>query len=212
MDNSGKNGHNDSNSEKTESVNTEPAVVAASKHEQVVQPEKGEQLEQAVQQEKVELQEKTEQKTEPKVESKAEQPNYKDLFLRVSADLQNYQRRVEKQRAEWTAVAQESIILKLVPVIEDLDRALSSSIVSDQPAVVQWIDGLSVVQKNFKKALQELGVEEISASGVFNPELHEAVAQIDSVGHKSGQIIEVMSKGYRFKDKVIKYAQVVVAK
>ena len=208
MDNSGNNGQNNLNSE-----HTEPAVVEASKQEKVGQQEQAAaQQEKGERQSKTEQQEKTEQKTELKIEPKVDQPNYKDLFLRVSADLQNYQKRVEKQRAEWTAVAQESIILKLVPVIEDLDRALSSSVVSDQPAVVQWIDGLSVVQKNFKKALQELGVEEIPTSGAFNPELQEAVAQIDSVGHKSGQIVDVMSKGYRFKDKVIKYAQVVVAK
>lgn len=147
----------------------------------------------------------------PKQE-KVEQLDYKDLFLRVTADLQNYQRRVEKQRTEWTGVAQESIILKLVPVIEDLDRALNTSVVSDQPAVEKWIEGLAVVQKNFKKALNDLGVEEISTAGEFNPELQEAVAQIDSIGHQSGQIVDVVSKGYRFKDKVIKYAQVVVAK
>ena len=147
----------------------------------------------------------------PKQE-KVEQLDYKDLFLRVSADLKNYQRRVEKQKSEWTAIAQESIILKLVPVIEDLDRALSASVVSDQPAVTKWVEGLAVVQKNFKKALNDVGVEEIAPIGVFNPELQEAVAQIDSATHKSGQIVDVVSKGYKFKDKVIKYAQVVVAK
>lgn len=194
MDNSNKNEQNNFKNQETQTQNqsqTEPVITESVAAE-------------ASKQAKVEQQEKAEPKTE--------QLDYKDLFLRVSADLQNYQRRVEKQKSEWTAVAQESVILKLIPVIEDLDRALSSSVVSDLPAVTQWIEGLSVVQKNFKKALQELGVEEISTVGAFNPELQEAVAQIDSVGHKSGQIVDVVSKGYKFKDKVIKYAQVVVAK
>jgi molecular chaperone GrpE len=148
---------------------------------------------------------------EPKQE-KNEQLDYKDLFLRVTADLKNYQRRVEKQKTEWTEIAQEYIILKLVPVIEDLDRALSSAVISDQITVSKWIEGLAGVQKNFKKALNELGVEEIAPVGTFDPKFHEAVAQIDSAAHKSGQIIDIVCKGYQFNDKVIKYAQVVVAK
>ncbi|MFA6535638.1 MAG: nucleotide exchange factor GrpE [Candidatus Babeliales bacterium] len=161
--------------------------------------------------------EQSEHHTEPMVveeptQEKVEQLDYKDLFLRVTADLKNYQRRVEKQKTEWTGIAQESIILKLVPVIEDLDRALSASVLSDQPAVNKWVEGLAVVQKNFKKALNEVGVEEVTSVGTFNPELQEAVAQIDSATHQSGQIVDVVSKGYKFKDKVIKYAQVVVAK
>ncbi|MFH1254632.1 MAG: nucleotide exchange factor GrpE [bacterium] len=162
--------------------------------------------------------EQAEHNTEPVIveepKEKIEQLDYKDLFLRVTADLKNYQRRVEKQKTEWTGIAQESIILKLVPVIEDLDRALSASVSSssDQPAVTKWVEGLAVVQKNFKKALNEVGVEEIAPVGTFNPELQEAVAQIDSATHQSGQIVDVVSKGYKFKDKVIKYAQVVVAK
>ena len=160
--------------------------------------------------------EQSEHYTEPVVveepKEKIEQLDYKDLFLRVTADLKNYQRRVEKQKTEWTGIAQESIILKLVPVIEDLDRALSASVSSDQPAVNKWVEGLAVVQKNFKKALNEVGVEEVTSVGTFNPELQEAVAQIDSATHQSGQIVDVVSKGYKFKDKVIKYAQVIVAK
>lgn len=160
--------------------------------------------------------EQTEHNTEPVVveepKEKIEQLDYKDLFLRVTADLKNYQRRVEKQKTEWTVIAQESIILKLVPVIEDLDRALSASVVSDQSAVNKWVEGLAVVQKNFKKALNEVGVEEIAPVGNFNPELQEAVAQIDSTTHQAGQIVDVVSKGYKFKGKVIKYAQVIVAK
>lgn len=147
-----------------------------------------------------------------KQEEKVEQIDYKDLFLRVSADLQNFQRRIEKQKLEWTSLAQEIILLKLLPLIEDLDRALVVNISSDQPEINQWIEGLSVVQKNLKKALNEIGVEEIVTVGLFNPEFHEAIAQVDSAKHQSGEIVDVVGKGYKLKDKVIKYAQVTVAK
>lgn len=158
------------------------------------------------------VEETKQEKTEHKPEQKIEQVDYKDLFLRVSADLQNFQRRVEKQKAEWTLVAQEAIILKLIPVIEDFDRAISTCATGSEPAVKQWVDGLVVVQKNLKKSLSDLGIEEIMPTGMFNPEYHEAVAQIDSPSHQSGQIVDVVSKGYKFKDKVIKYAQVTVSK
>lgn len=148
---------------------------------------------------------------EPKTEQ-VEQVDYKDLFLRVSADLQNFQRRIEKQKNEWTLIAQESIILKLIPVIEDFDRAISVSAASEDSNVKSWVEGLAVAQKNLKKAFHELGIEEIPTDGMFNPELHEAVAQIDSPLEKPGKIVDVLSKGYKFRDKVIKYSQVAVSK
>ena len=145
-------------------------------------------------------------------QNKSQAVDYKDLFLRVSADLQNFQRRIEKQKHEWTVIAQESIILKLIPLIEDMDRALFKFPESDQPEIAQWGQGLGVIQKNLKKTLHELGVEEIPTDGMFDPELHEAVAQIDSPLEQPGKIVDVVSKGYRFRDKVIKYSQVAVAK
>ncbi len=140
------------------------------------------------------------------------QIDYKDLFLRVSADLQNFQRRVEKQKQERTVIAQESVILKLIPIIEDMDRALSKFPESDKPEIVLWGQGLEVIQKNLKKTLHELGIEEIPTDGLFDPEMHEAVAQIDSPLEQSGKIVDVISKGYKFRDKIIKYSQVAVAK
>lgn len=145
-------------------------------------------------------------------EEKIEQIDYKDLFLRVSADLQNYQRRIDKQKNEWTLIAQESVILKFLPIIEDMDRALSKFSINDQVGISQWIEGLIVIHKNFKKMMHELGIEEIPTDGIFNPEVHEAIAQIDSPLNKPGQIVDVVSKGYKFRDKVIKYSQVAVAK
>jgi molecular chaperone GrpE len=160
--------------------------------------------------------EKSESQAEPvAVETQQEevgQLDYKDLFLRVSADLQNFQRRVEKQKQEWTVIAQESIILKLIPLIEDMDRALSKVPESDKPEIAQWAQGLDVIQKNLKKTLHELGVEEIPTDGMFDPELHEAIAQIDSPLEQPGKIVEVISKGYRFRDKIIKFSRVAVAK
>lgn len=152
--------------------------------------------------------------TQPK---QVDMVDYKDLFLRISADFQNFQKRAEKQKTEWMVIGQESVFLKLLPVIQDLERALDAAIIQGQNkpesgANSAWFDGLKVIHKNLLKVLTDLDVQEINTSIPFNPELHEAIAQIDSSDHQSGQIIDVVSKGYLFKGKVIKFAQVTVAK
>lgn len=138
--------------------------------------------------------------------------DYKDLFFRLTADFQNHQKRVEKQKSEWLAIGQEAVILKMLPLIQDLERALNAAVSNNQEKIEPWIEGLNVIHKNLFKALAEIEVQEISTAGNFNPELHEAIAQVESPNNTSGQIVDVVNKGYTFKGKVIKFAQVTVAK
>ncbi|KKQ32244.1 MAG: Protein GrpE [candidate division TM6 bacterium GW2011_GWF2_37_49] len=138
--------------------------------------------------------------------------DYRDLFLRLNADFQNFQKRIEKQKAEWLLIGEEAIILKLLPVLQDLDRALNAATAGTNEQPEAWSEGLSVVYKNLLKTMTDLDVKEVQVSGDFNPELHEAIAQVESSNHPSGQIVDVVSKGYLFKGKVVRYAQVTVAK
>lgn len=138
--------------------------------------------------------------------------DYKDLFLRLNADFQNFKKRIEKQKAEWLLIGEEAIILKFLPVLQDLERALNAAAAGTNEQPEAWSDGLRVVHKNLLKALTDLDVQEVNVSGEFNPEFHEAIAQVESLNHSSGQIVDVVSKGYLFKGKVVKYAQVTVAK
>ena len=138
--------------------------------------------------------------------------DYRDLFLRLNADFQNFQKRVEKQKAEWLLIGEEAIILKLLPVLQDLDRALNAATTGSSDQSEAWSEGLKVVYKNLLKTFTDLDVKEVQVSGEFNPEFHEAVAQVESSNRQSGQIVDVVSKGYLFKGKVVKYAQVTVAK
>lgn len=135
-----------------------------------------------------------------------EQVNYKELYVRLAADMQNFKRRIEKERSEWTETAQGIIISALLPFFEDFDRAIANT-----PQLTEQ-EGLILIQKNLKKTLADLGVNEIEAAGQFNPEYHEALAQVEAENHASNDIVQVFNKGYMFKGKVLKHAQVSVAK
>jgi molecular chaperone GrpE len=146
-------------------------------------------------------------------EQKNQEPDYREQFLRLNADMQNFKRRVDKERSEWMLIAQADAIKSFFPVIDDLSRALDVSISQELPPEIKsWLDGLTLVQKNIQKKLQELEIEEIITTGKFDPELHEAMMHVDSPSHQSGDIVHVLSKGYTFKGKVLQYAKVSVAK
>jgi len=128
--------------------------------------------------------------------------NFEEKFLRVTADFQNYKRRMEKEQFEWIADGKATVLKKLLFIVDDLDRAIKSGSCS----------GLELIKKNLDKALTNLGVEEIDCSGEFDPELHEAMVQVDLEDHESGHIVDVLNKGYRLGDEVIRHAKVSVAK
>ena len=138
------------------------------------------------------------------------QIDYKNLYLRVNADLQNLKKRAERERADLRLMVQVETIEKFLPVVNDLERALQAA--PTQGAEQVWMDGFALILKNYKKQLADLGVEEIVAQATFNPELHEALVHVESSEHESGTIVQVLEKGYTLKGRVIKYARVSVAK
>lgn len=159
---------------------------------------------------------KEQQPTQPQEEkNNQEQINYKELYVRLAADLQNFKRRIEKERLDWTETAQGIILSAFLPIFEDIDRAIETSdqqLLVEQSTAAPFVDGFKLIQKNLKKTLTDLGVNEIDTTGLFNPEYHEALAQIDAPTQTSGTIVQVFNKGYMFKGKILKHAQVSVAK
>jgi len=152
-----------------------------------------------------------EEEKEHKPEGEAEQP-YKEQFIRVSADFKNYKRRIGKERLEWMLDAQVDILKPLLTVVGDLDRGIDALAKQEETEQVEEIRaGLELIKKNVEKKFAELGVEEIVCSGDFDPNLHEALLWVDS-DKASGAIVEVLSRGYIVKGRVIKYAKVSVAK
>lgn len=138
--------------------------------------------------------------------------DYRAQSLRVSADFANYKRRIEKERLEWMQTAQSSILQKVLPIIDDLERALAHTQSNVSAEQNPWIEGFVLIQKNATKLFAELGIEEIDASNAFDPELHEALVSVHVEDKETNQIVEVFRKGYLFKGKVLRHAQVSVAK
>jgi molecular chaperone GrpE len=125
---------------------------------------------------------------------------------------------MEKERSEWMIIAQSSILKSILPLIDDIDRAIKMAfnikemVSEEQKANAQsWLEGLLLIQKNMVKQLNDLGIHEIDTSKTFNPELHEALIQVEQSGKPCGSIIDVMTKGYTYQGKVIRHAQVSVA-
>ncbi len=138
--------------------------------------------------------------------------HWKDQFLRVSADFQNYKRRVEKERGDLVMRSQIEVIKKLLPVIDDLERALAAREgIDTNDATSGWLEGFIIIEKNLKKTLTDMALYEIDTKGAFNPLYHEAIAHVPSSEHKQGDIVAVVQKGYRWGEYIIRPALVSVA-
>lgn len=143
---------------------------------------------------------------------KLELDRLKAQLLRTNADFDNFKKRVTKERAEWEELARANIIEEFLPVFDDLERAIISIKKETENTKIASIDGLDLIYKNLNKVLDNLGVKEIDCAGNFDPELHEALMQVEHDGFKHGQITQVLAKGYTFNNKVIRHAKVSVAK
>ncbi len=135
----------------------------------------------------------------------------KDKFLRVTADFQNYRSRVEKERMYSIQLGQIAVLGKLLSIVDDVDRAIDEA-KKQEGADTSWLAGFELIAKSLSQLLADHQIMPIEQIETFDPELHEALAQIDSPDHTSGMIIEVMQKGYRVGDRVLRPAKVTVSK
>ena len=132
---------------------------------------------------------------------------YKDGWQRSVADFQNYRRRVEAENKDTYQNAIGSIIKRYLPILDDLERALST-----RPADLAWVDGIELIYRKLKSILEAEGLKRIEAEGqMFDPNFHEAILQESCEGFESGQVISVVQNGYILGDRVIRPAQVRVA-
>ena len=131
--------------------------------------------------------------------------NYKS-WQRTAADFQNYKRRVEQERGEAARFASAALVINILPVYDDLDRAVNS--VDAHLAGLNWVQGVVAIQRKFALLLEAMGVKELSASGeAFDPERHEAVGKQPGA---EGVVLHVVQKGYMLGEKVIRPAMVIV--
>ncbi len=137
--------------------------------------------------------------------------NFKEKYARLGSDFENYKRRMEKEKYSWMNSAQSAILTDLLAIVDDFDRALEAGKKEGQtPSAL--LSGCELIEKELHKMLAKYGVSPMKDQHVFDPEKHEALMHVDSSEHKSGDIVQVLQKGFMFKDTVLRPAKVSVAK
>ncbi len=146
-------------------------------------------------------------------EIKKELSQTKDQLMRLSADFDNFRKRTLRDREDWSRYAGESLIRKLLPVLDDMDHA-AAAVENSGEEGKRVGDGFLMIQKRLLDILNQEGLKEIEALGQeFDPVYHEAVMQAPpQEGEKDNQVLMVLRKGYMFKDKVLRASMVKVAK
>ncbi len=128
-------------------------------------------------------------------------------YLRLAADFQNYKRRSEKEKSDIYAYANEKLVLELLDVADNFERALKHGDSSES-----FVEGMNMIYIQLKGVLEKSGVEEINAVGeTFDPNFHHAVLTENSTEYESGKVTQVLQKGYLLNKKVIRPAMVKVA-
>lgn len=135
---------------------------------------------------------------------------WKEKYLRVNADFDNFRKRTAKDQALWRQTAQIEVLLPIISIVDDFDRALESQ--TGEQASHAGLEGFALIHKSLNKYLHSLGVEVMTDYDTFDPEYHEAIMQVDVPGYESGHIVSVLEKGYLFKGIVLRPAKVSVAK
>jgi molecular chaperone GrpE len=131
---------------------------------------------------------------------------YLENWRRAEADFENYKKRIEQERAETARFASTTLVLNILPVLDDLDRAFKS--IPEKMAHLTWTDGIRLIHRKLQATLEAQGVTEIKALGeTFDPSIHEAVGQ---TAGEEGKVIEEAQKGYRLHGRVIRPAFVIV--
>ena len=134
----------------------------------------------------------------------------KDKFLRLFAEFENYKRRTSKERMELFKTAGQEVIVSLLPVLDDFDRAMKELAKTDDKEVFK---GIELINVKLNETLKSKGLEilEVRAGDVFDAEIHEAITQIPAPDKKmKGKIIDVIEKGFKLGDRIIRHPKVVV--
>ncbi|HMB22722.1 MAG: nucleotide exchange factor GrpE [Chloroflexota bacterium] len=140
-------------------------------------------------------------------EAESKTSEYKDNWLRSQAEFQNYRKRLDRERENEKVWMKGDIVKKVLPVLDDLERALQNRSAEDP-----WADGIELVARKFQNILESEGVKKIEALGAeFDPNFHEAISHEPADGAQSGSVIGVVQNGYMLGERVIRPALVRVA-
>jgi len=134
----------------------------------------------------------------------------KDRHIRLQAEFDNYRKRTLKERIDLMKTANESLLISILPVIDDFDRANQTLDAVEEESHVK--EGVSLIYNKFQEFLKQNGIKEIEAKGKdFDTDLHEAITKIPAPSPElTGKVVDVVQKGYFLNDKVIRFAKVVI--
>ena len=141
-------------------------------------------------------------------QAEAQRDEYLADLQRLAADFDNYRKRALREQEAFVARAHERLVAKLLPVLDDLERALDAAQHHEEAKV---IEGVRMTQAALNAALVSEGLAEIEADGPFDPHVHEALLAQPAEGVESGSVLEVVQKGYRLGNAVVRPARVIVA-
>jgi molecular chaperone GrpE len=143
---------------------------------------------------------------EPAAEEPAPAPD--DAYLRLAADFDNYRKRVAREQAELTARANERLLHELLPVLDDLERALEAAVEHEEAKLEE---GVRLVHRSLLALVERHGLSEIDTDGGFDPHVHEALLTQPGEGAAEGSVLQVLQKGYKLGERVLRPARVIVA-
>lgn len=140
-----------------------------------------------------------------------------DRYIRVHADFENSKKRLEKEKIQAVEYASEKFAQDLLPALDSLDMAMAnvtSENLNAEEAIKKLKEGIELTIEQFIKAFGKHGIKviDIEEGSEFNPHLHEALLQVEDADKKSGEIVQVIQKGYKYKDRVLRPTKVSVAK
>ena len=131
-----------------------------------------------------------------------------ESYLRLAADFDNYRKRVAREQVELTRRANERLLNELLPVLDDLERALEAATEHEEAKLEE---GVRLVHRSLLGLVERHGLSEIETVGAFDPHVHEALLAQPGEGADEGSVLQVLQKGYKLGDKVLRPARVIVA-
>jgi molecular chaperone GrpE len=149
----------------------------------------------------------------------AEAADYKDKYLRAHADFENSKRRLEKDKMNAVSYANESFAKDILAVMDSFESAIASMTSSEDAdeenaseVLVNIKEGVNLTFEQLKKILEKNSIKEVACDGEFDPEVHQAIMQVESDNHEVGDVVQVMQKGYTIKDRILRPAMVSTCK
>lgn len=135
-----------------------------------------------------------------------------EKYIRAYAEFDNVKKRLEREKYLALEYANEQILKDFLPILDTLESALDSTKSDESEAVAKIKEGIQLTIDNFLKAFGKHSVERISTEGEFDPNVHNAIMQVPNEGKADGEIAQVIQKGYKYKDRVIRPAMVAITK